>query len=120
MSANTALMWASFLRFQAAKQEQDNPFKSIYLTENQQRFRDDMVEILQHRAPVMNVEPTFLPLLRRPIFVLAESQFLELFIFAAIMANVAWIGAGHFYGSMQQETGAHTHPYILSHCMDFI
>ena len=65
-----------------------------------------MVEILQHRAPVMNVEPTFLPLLRRPIFVLAESQFLELFIFAAIMANVAWIGAGHFYGSMQQETGA--------------
>ena len=37
-------------KFQNAKKEQDDPFRSILLTGEQQRFRDDMVEILKHRA----------------------------------------------------------------------
>jgi len=37
-------------KFQNAKKENDDPFRSILLTNEQQRFRDDMVEILKHRA----------------------------------------------------------------------
>lgn len=83
-------------KFQNAKKEQDDPFRSILLTGEQQRFRDDMVEILKHRAPVVNIEPETWHDLRMPFFIVGTSQQMDIAIMIIIMLNVCWIGTQHF------------------------
>ena len=83
-------------KFQEAKANQDDPTQSLFLTPDQQRWRDEMVSILRYKVPHVMVEPEFLREVRLPFFKLVESKLFEKFIMGVILLNVGSISLVHW------------------------
>ena len=83
-------------KFQEAKSSQDDPNRSLFLTEEQQRWRDEMLSILRYKVPHVVQEPEVWRRVRMPIFIVVQSHLFETFIMIVILLNVAAISLSHW------------------------